>query len=104
MGSVAMDKDGDIATGFSESSNATHPAMAFTGRAPTDPLGTMESPKLIWRGKGSQVQVNRWGDYTSLAIDPSDDCTFWYVDQYMPSNGAFNFHTRIASFKFDRCD
>jgi len=104
MGSVAMDKDGDIAAGFSESSKATHPAIAFTGRVPSDPLGTMESPKLIWRGKGSQVQVNRWGDYTSLAIDPADDCTFWYVDQYMPSNGTSNFHTRIASFKFDRCD
>jgi len=104
MGSVAMDKDGDIAAGFSESSKATHPAIAFTGRVPTDPLGMMESPKLIWQGKGSQVQVNRWGDYTSLAIDPSDDCTFWYVDQYMPSNGASNFQTRIASFKFDRCD
>ena len=104
MGSVAMDKHGDIAAGFSESSKATHPAIAFAGRVSTDPLGTMESPKLIWQGKGSQVKVNRWGDYTSLAIDPSDDCTFWYVDQYMPSNGAFNFQTRIASFKFDRCD
>jgi hypothetical protein len=103
MGSVAMDKAGDIAAGFSESSAATHPAIAFTGRVPGDPLNTMESPQLIWQGNGSQLRANRWGDYTSLVIDPSDDCTFWYVDQYMPSNGVVNFHTRVASFKFDSC-
>jgi hypothetical protein len=104
MGSVAMDKLGDIAAGFSQSSATTHPAVAFTGRVPSDPLNSMESPKLIWQGKGSQRQVDRWGDYTSLVIDPSDDCTFWYVDQYMPSNGVVNFHTRIASFKFTGCE
>jgi hypothetical protein len=103
MGSVAMDKDGDIAAGFSESSKGVHPAIAFTGRVPSDPPGTMASPKFIRLGKGSQLKTNRWGDYTSLAIDPSDDCTFWYVDQYMPSNGVLNFHTRIASFKFESC-
>jgi hypothetical protein len=104
MGSVAMDKLGDIAAGFSQSSATTHPAIAFTGRVPSDPLNSMESPKLIWQGNGSQRQVDRWGDYTSLVIDPSDDCTFWYVDQYMPSNGVVNFHTRIASFKFTGCE
>jgi hypothetical protein len=99
-----MDKLGDIAAGFSQSSATTHPAIAFTGRVPSDPLNSMESPKLIWQGNGSQRQVDRWGDYTSLVIDPSDDCTFWYVDQYMPSNGVVNFHTRIASFKFTGCE
>jgi len=103
MGSIAMDKTGDIAVGFSESSKTTHPAIAFTGRVPSDPLNTMESPALIWQGQGSELRADRWGDYTSLVIDPSDDCTFWYVNQYMPSDGVVNFHTRVASFKFPNC-
>ncbi len=65
----------------------------------------MESIANIFTGKGSQTGgtangSNRWGDYSGLAIDPSNDCTFWYVNEYIPSNGSFNFHTRIASFKF----
>jgi hypothetical protein len=103
MGSIGMDKVGDIAVGFSESSSSMHPAIAYTGRVPSDPVNTMESPALIFQGKGSQIGVNRWGDYSGLSIDPSDDCTFWYVNQYMPSNGRVNFHTRVASFKFPTC-
>jgi hypothetical protein len=103
MGSIAMDKVGDIAVGFSKSGSSTHPAIAYAGRVPSDPLNMMESPALIFQGKGSQIGVDRWGDYSGLSIDPSDDCTFWYVNQYMPSNGGFNFHTRVASFKFPTC-
>jgi hypothetical protein len=103
MGSIAMDKAGDIAVGFSESSASTHPAIAYAGRVPSDALNTMEAPALIFQGKGSQLRVDRWGDYSGLSIDPSDDCTFWYVNEYLPSNGRLNFHTRIASFKFPTC-
>jgi hypothetical protein len=103
MGSIAMDKAGDIAVGFSKSGSSTHPAIAYAGRVPGDPLNMLESPALIFQGKGSQIGVDRWGDYSGLSIDPSDDCTFWYVNQYMPSNGGFNFHTRVASFKFPTC-
>src|SRR5262249_56586508 len=53
---------------------------------------------------GSQTGgLSRWGDYTSMAVDPSDDCTFWYTDEYLTTNGSFNWHTRIASFKFPSC-
>jgi hypothetical protein len=108
MGSIAMDKVGDLALGFSESSSTIHPTVAFTGRTPSDPLGTMEGISIIFAGKGSQTGGtvnggNRWGDYNGMAIDPSNDCTFWYVNEYIPSNGNFNFHTRIASFKFPTC-
>lgn len=108
MGSIAMDKVGDIALGFSESSSTIHPSVAFTGRVPSDPLGTMEGIKLIFAGSGSQTGGtakggNRWGDYSGMAIDPANDCTFWYVNEYIPSNGSFNFHTRVASFKFPSC-
>lgn len=108
MGSIAMDKLGDMALGFSESSSTIHPTVAFTGRTPSDALGTMEGIAIIFAGKGSQTGGttnggNRWGDYSDMVMDPSDDCTFWYVNQYIPSNGNFNFHTRLASFKFSAC-
>ena len=108
MGSIAMDKVGDLALGFSESSSTIHPKVAFTGHTPSDPLGTMEGITVIFAGNGSQTGGtvnggNRWGDYSGMAIDPSTDCTFWYVNEYIPSNGNFNFHTRIASFKFPTC-
>ena len=108
MGSIAMDKVGDIAVGFSKSSSTTHPGIGYTGRTPSDPAGTLESMATIFTGGGSQTGgtangANRWGDYSSLVLDPSNDCTFWYVNQYIPSNGSFNFRTRLASFKFPGC-
>jgi hypothetical protein len=104
MGSIAMDKLGDIALGYSVSSGSIHPAIRYTGRVPTDALGTMESENTIIQGNGSQTTgLNRWGDYSSMAIDPSDDCTFWYANEYLQANGTFNWSTRIASFKFTGC-
>jgi hypothetical protein len=104
LGSIAMDKAGDIALGFSESSAKIHPAIQFTGRIPTDPSGTMESIATIKSGAGSQNGgLDRWGDYSSMAIDPSDDCTFWYANEYIPRNGSFNWNTRLANFKFTNC-
>jgi hypothetical protein len=64
----------------------------------------MESEGIIMAGKGSQRQEERWGDYSALSIDPSDDCTFWYTTEYIPETGAApNWQTRIASFKFPSC-
>ena len=104
MGSIAMDKAGDIALGYSVSSSSLHPAIRYTGRVPSDPLGTMETETSIIEGPGSQTGgLTRWGDYSSMSVDPVDDCTFWYSSEYQPSNGAFNWHTRIASFKFPGC-
>lgn len=104
MASMAMDKAGDIAVGFSESSNIIHPRIAYTVRVPTDKLGTMESIRVVFSGQGSQNGgLSRWGDYTSMAIDPVDDCTFWYANEYLPNNGSFNWNTRLAAFKFSGC-
>lgn len=104
MGSIAQDKLGDIAVGFSFSSSTSHPGIAYTGRVPTDKKGTMESAAIIIRGTGSQTGgLSRWGDYSSMAIDPSDDCTFWYAQEYLKSTGSFNWNTRLASFKFPSC-
>src|SRR5207237_1048585 len=64
----------------------------------------MESENTIIQGNGSQLTgLNRWGDYSSMQIDPSDDCTFWYTTEYLTSNGNWNWHTRIGSFKLSGC-
>ncbi len=104
MGSIAMDKVGDIAVGYSVSSSSINPGIRYTGRVPTDPSGTLEAEATIKAGAGSQTgSLNRWGDYSSIAIDPVDECTFWYTNEYLKSTGSFNWSTRIASFKFPGC-
>jgi hypothetical protein len=104
MGSAAMDKVGDIAMGYSLSSSSIHPGIAFTGRIPSDSPGTMQSEATMLTGGGSQNGgLTRWGDYTALRIDPADDCTFWYTNQYLKTNGNFNWSTRIGSFSMNNC-
>jgi Bacterial Ig domain len=104
MGSAAMDKMGNIAIGYSASSSTSVPSIRYTGRETTDPLNTLQTEQIIYSGAGSQTGgLNRWGDYSAMRIDPSDDCTFWYTNEYIPSNGSFNWRTRIASFKFNSC-
>jgi hypothetical protein len=108
MGSIAMDKLGDIALGYSASSSSSAPSVRYTGRAvgDTTPLGTMGSEVTLFSGAGSQTGSNlsRWGDYSAMTLDPGDDCTFWFTTEYIPSNGAFNWSTRIGSFKFPGCN
>src|SRR5207247_2661903 len=104
MGSIAMDHNGDIALGYSTSSSTLKPGIRYTGRLAGDAPGVLQSESTILTGGGAQTgNLSRWGDYTSLSVDPSDDCTFWYTNQYLASNGSFNWHTRIASFKFSGC-
>ncbi|HEX7914509.1 MAG TPA: hypothetical protein VF497_02035 [Rudaea sp.] len=105
MGSLAMDKQGNIALGYSVSSSTMHPAIRYTGRLAGDTLNTMQSETSIVAGTGSQSGSNlsRWGDYSAMTIDPSDDCTFWYTNEYLKTTGAFNWSTRIASLKFAGC-
>ena len=104
MGSIGMDKAGDIAVGFSESSSSIHPAIAYTGRVPTDTLGTMESIFVVKSGAGSQNGgLSRWGDYTSMSIDPVTTALSGMPTSTFPSNGSFNWHTRLNSIKFTGC-
>ena len=71
MGSIAMDKEGDMALGFSESNASTlHPSLAFTGRLAGDPPNSMEGVASIFTAKGSVTDADRWGDYSSMVIDP----------------------------------
>ena len=105
MGSIAMDKVGNIALGYSVSSSSMNPAIRYTGRASTDALGTLQAETTIINGNGSQLSnLSRWGDYSAMTIDPTDDCTFFYTNEYLKSNGTFNWSTQIASFKFPSCN
>src|SRR5215468_8970458 len=104
MGSIAMDQAGDIAVGYSVSSSSVNPSVRFTGRTPSDPTSTMEAETNIVSGSGSQNgNLSRWGDYSAMTVDPVDDCTFWYTQEYMKTTGSFNWNTRIANFKFPNC-
>ena len=104
MGSIAMDKQGNIALGYSASSSSVSPSIRYTGRLVTDALGTMQAENIIQAGGGSQTgNLHRWGDYSAMTVDPVDDCTFWFTSEYLKSSGSFNWSTRIASFKFPGC-
>lgn len=104
MGSIAMDGAGDIALGFSASGPSLDPSVLLVGRVPTDPLGTMTAPAFLVAGTGVQERsFKRWGDYSSMAVDPKDDCTLWYTQEYYKTTGSFNWTTRITAFKFSGC-
>lgn len=104
MGSIAMDKAGNIALGFSASEKRTNPSVFATGRRASDPLGTMFGPLVLAAGTGvQQASFHRWGDYSSMDVDPNDDCTFWYTQEYQTEVGFFDWKTRISAFKFDSC-
>jgi Carboxypeptidase regulatory-like domain len=112
MSSVAMDSAGNMAIGYSTSSQTTFPSIAYAGRLATDALNTLaQGETQLFAGGGPQhgelfaPQFGRWGDYTAMQIDPLDDCTFWYTDEYYAAADAPTgiWHTRIGSFKFPQC-
>ena len=104
MGSAAMDRLGDLAIGYSASSGTLYPGIRYAGRAFGDPLSTLRAEETVLAGGGSQTgTLHRWGDYSSMALDPTDDCTFWYTTEYLKTNGSFNWSTHLVSFKFPAC-
>ena len=111
MGSIGEDGGGNIALGFTLSSATTNPSVAWTGRLASDPLGTMgQGETVIAAGGGVEtgtistgVTANRWGAWSSMSLDPADDCTFWFTSELYPANGVLNWDTRIAAFKFPGC-
>jgi len=99
MGSIAMNGFGDIALGYSVSSTTVYPSIRFTGRKAGDALNTMTmAEETIFNGANSQTGWNRWGDYSCMNVDPSDDVRFWYTNEY--SNGGASWRTRVAAFSF----
>ncbi len=103
MGSIAMDGAGDIALGYSVSSTSVFPSIRYVGRLASDPQGQLpQGEHTLIAGGASQTTTTRWGDYSSMNVDPSDDCTFWYTNEYIPS-GTGDWATRIGSFRFPSC-
>jgi hypothetical protein len=107
MGSIAEDKRGDIALGYSASGPNDFPSVRYTGRAAGDPLGQMTQTEQVgFTGTGPQTEVEgRWGDYSDLTVDPADDCTFWYTQEYLAEDTIVigTWRTRVVSFKFPGC-
>jgi uncharacterized repeat protein (TIGR01451 family) len=104
MGSLAMDSAGNIALGYSLTSATRNPAIAYTARRASDPLGQMTLGEgLLFQGLGAQKGTNsRWGDYSSIAVDPNG-CTFWYTQEHYLGTGTFNWGTRIGAFTLPFC-
>ena len=107
IGSIAMDKDQNMALGYSKSSLSIIPGIYLTGRLGTDAPNTMGAEATVFAGSCVQLNNtnagNRWGDYSAMTVDPVDQCTFYYTNEYLPTNGGFNWATRIASYRFPSC-
>src|ERR1041385_1296670 len=108
MPSVAVDRAGNMALGYSTSSSTTKPAMKYAGRLSTDPANTItQTEQLLVQGTGTQTgncggaACTRWGDYSAMTLDP-DGCTFWNTNMYYLVDGL-NHQTRIGSFRFNQC-
>jgi hypothetical protein len=103
IASVSMNGFGDIAVGYSASGQKRYPSIRYSARAETDPPGRMpQGERVLVAGGASQGDSPRWGDYTSMSVDPADDCTFWYTNQYYPRGSEF-WHTAIASIAMPGC-
>ena len=106
MGSAAMDAAGDIAVGYSISDAVSiFPGIRYTGRLAGDPLGTLPQGEVTAvSGTGAETgSLGRWGDYSTMSVDPTDDCTFWYTSEYLTTTDTAPWQTRILSFKFPGC-
>ena len=108
MGSAAMDRDGNMVLGYSVTGLTTFPGIRYAGRAPGDPPGTLSNEQVMQAGSGVQTTTtSRWGDYTSLNVDPKDDCTFYYINEYYTAasqaSSSAGWLTRIGAFKFPDC-
>jgi hypothetical protein len=105
MGSMASDAKGNLALGYSISSSSMYPSINIAGRLANDPPGKLtQGEATLVAGGGSQTSASdRWGDYSSMSIDPVDDCTFWYTTEYYAATSVYAWHTRIGAFSFPGC-
>ncbi len=102
MASMAMDRKGNIGIGYSFGGPEQFPGQRFAGRLAGDKRNMLTAREAVLvEGEASQGNAMRWEDYTTTAMDP-DDCTFWYVGDYM-KKGATNYSTKIGAFRFNGC-
>jgi hypothetical protein len=105
MGSAAMDKTGGITIGYNVSSSSIKPGIRYAVRGPGDPLGVLGGETTLLVGPGSQTgTLSRWGDYSTISVDPVDGCQLVFTTEYLPSDGSFNWNTHIAAFRLSTCN
>ncbi len=100
---AALDFARNLGIGFSIGSASTAPAIRYSGRAASDPAGTLQAEVSCVAGGGSQIVNPRWGDHASISVDPADDCTFYLTSQYLTTTSASSWSTRVCSFRFAGC-
>jgi len=104
MASAALDGAGDLAIAYNVSSGTTFPSIRYAGRRPGDPPGLLSlAEATLVEGTGYQTSASRWGDYSTLVVDPTDDCTFWHFGEYHAAVSDWQWQTRFGSFRFDQC-
>jgi hypothetical protein len=114
MGSAAMDGSGNIAVGYSVSGPDTYPSVRYATRRAHDPRGTLGTEQTCVEGAASQTAVlstgptQRWGDYSTISVDPKDGCTFWYTNEFYDAgiDDCFTggcWKTQVCSFKLESC-
>ena len=103
MPSAALDGSGNMALGYSvmEASSTTYAGLRYATRAAG--AADFDAEAIQINGSGSETGIDRWGDYASMEVDPSDDCTFWFTSEYVATTGSFSWNTRISSFKLPSC-
>lgn len=106
--SLAVDRAGNLAIGYSTSNSSTNPGIKYAGRLSADPANTFsQTEQVLIQGTGTQTgncggtTCSRWGDYATMTLDP-DGCTFWLTSEYYASSGL-NYLTRIGSFRYSEC-
>jgi hypothetical protein len=103
MASPAIDRRGNIAIGYSFGDSTHFPGQRVAARLAGDPAGQLTfHESVLAEGEASQTTAMRWEDYSQTAMDPSDDCTIWYVGDYLKS-GSDAYSTRIGAFRLPGC-
>src|SRR5215831_14318094 len=105
MPSINVDQQGNVAIGYSTSSTTLNPEIRYAGRLAGDPPNNMAQGEatLITAGGHQQSTSGRWGDYSTMFVDPTDSCTFWHVNEYYTATSSASWATRVGSFKFPGC-
>src|SRR5258707_15836134 len=106
MPSLALDRAGNMAMGYSTSSGTAFPSIGYAGRLAGDPINTFsKTEQIFFTGTASQTSINRWGDYSAMTLDP-DGCTFWVTNEYAnPADQTFNHRwlTKFGNFRYTEC-
>jgi hypothetical protein len=103
MASPAIDRLGNIAIGYSFGGTPHFAGQRIAARHATDPPGVLTfHESVIVEGEAAQTDTLRWEDYTQTAVDPNDDCTIWYVGDYLKKKAA-SYSTRIAAIRIPGC-